>query len=89
MTSITYEFPDYPAGLTDNAADVLKFIGPQSVCNTCGGRGEYEGPNGPTGCQPCCSRLIRVDTTSGVDYADWGDSIMRNDDGTLTVIHKK
>jgi hypothetical protein len=75
----------YPDG-TDNSSEVIKFIGGQAPCKTCGGRGEYETEYGPRGCAPCNSRCIAVQTGGTVTYADWGDVIVKRLDGILEVV---
>lgn len=71
----------------DNYREAKAFLGERGFakCKTCGGSGEYEGEYGPKGCQPCNSRCIAVQTRRGVKYADYGDRIIKNIDGTFDI----
>lgn len=70
----------------DNSRAVLDFIGPQPECKICGGRGEYEGSHGPVGCQPCNSRLIIIRSQQPELHADWGQWILKYEDGKFDVL---
>lgn len=75
MDSITYT--QEPC----NYLEVEAFIGKIPVCPICNGYGEYE-DNGPHGCQACESRCIPlVDYTGTRLHADWGETIVRKEDG--------
>lgn len=71
----------------DNYREAKAFLGERGFakCKKCDGSGEYETNYGPVGCQPCNSRLIAVQTSRGVRYADYGDRIVKNIDGTFYI----
>lgn len=70
----------------DNCDQVKAFIGYQPECSLCGGSGEYETEYGPKGCNPCSSRLVPfVDHTGKMVYADWGDTIERQENGLRLI----
>jgi len=70
----------------DNSAKVLTFIGPQPECKVCGGK-ENSLSNGPKDCHLCNSRLIRFVNGDGYfQYADWGDTIVKNAKGELFLV---
>lgn len=81
---ITYTRTNEP--YSDNCFDVVAFVAPQPKCSTCGGTGEYEGEYGPRGCGLCNSRLIPIFTQEPNLYVDWGDTVIKYDDGTFEVV---
>jgi hypothetical protein len=83
MQSIIYTYKNKVGG---NSSEILKFIGNQPPCPICNDYGEYE-DNGPKGCSLCNSRLIQFVNKSGNRVmADYGDTIVKYDDGTLDLI---
>ena len=90
MERIQYREPNYAAGVMDNSAEVVKFIGRENLydCPKCHELGEYDTECGPRGCQLCNSRLIAFNGKNGVEFADWGDWIERNETGKCTIVHE-
>lgn len=86
MHRIEYTEPDREKGIGDNCKEVYAFIGKDVYdCPKCHGTGEYEGEYGPIGCNLCNSRLIAFNSIDGVQYADWGDSIERTEQGLKLI----
>jgi hypothetical protein len=86
MERIEYTEPDREKGIGGNCKAVYDFIGKDVYdCPECHGSGEYEGEYGPTGCGLCNSQLIAFNGIDGVQYADWGDSIERTEQGLKLV----
>lgn len=70
----------------DNTKAIEEFLGGEfPVCPHCGNFGEIETETGPKACMPCVSRLLPVLTRNGVEWIDWGDTIVANPDGTFTI----
>lgn len=69
-----------------NGAEVLAFIGSQPKCAISGGDGKKES-QGIVNCKFCNSRQIRFVNGNGIcQFADWGDTIIKNADGKLFLI---
>ena len=82
-TRITYQCYPEP----DNTKEIEAFVGGFWECTTCGGYGEYESGHGPVGCDLCNSRLLPfVDSRGKVVMADWGDEIVKDENGGLRLI---
>ena len=82
MKRITYK------GDLTNVKEIEEFVGGFWECTTCFGTGEYEDEQGfVRGCQLCNSRLLPfIDGNGEVVMADWGDEIVKDENGKLRLI---
>jgi hypothetical protein len=81
VTKITFK-DDY-----SNIKEIEEFVGGFWKCTICGGSGEYEGEYGPVSCGLCNSRLLPfIDGNGKLVMADWGDDIVKDENGKLRLI---
>lgn len=73
----------------DNATAIRLFIGgsfpPCPMCNDKGSVYDHA-HDVDRECIQCASRLLPIPTKDGVKDLDWGDAVVRLDDGTFDVV---
>ena len=73
--------------IPDNCHQIKEFIGGKfATCPYCNDTGTIDDDYGGHDCISCVSRLLNIPTPIGTIQIDWGDTVIKEDDGTFSII---